>query len=317
MPSSTPDPWTTTDPADQSSRLANYPQDTRGAAANPDETQLELQFFAIVDGYRGEPPERVYWRDAVEFIVRKTLREAAYLTVGDSRSRPRRVSASRMILVGLALYYFANRAGIICLPQRELAPRLGLDQAELARTLTALKSIGLLRTIKLSRRTPERLAMNIGGLSWTTARRQARERRRLARARNLTLDLQPRTPSDGLSPSLGGLSDGLSPSPLGVRTGGSSTSTAAAEVRRIASATANGQQQQHEQHNEASPRQRRIDGLLAACAARARAVGQLFDEVDERRRLAEGEIDVEALQVLADHLEQTRLDREHRRRYGR
>ena len=46
----------------------------------------------------------------------------------------------------------------------------------------------------------------------------------------------------------------------------------------------------------------RADGLLSACAVRARHAGARFDEPAHRDRLRAGEIDVEDLQVLADQL---------------
>ena len=49
--------------------------------------------------------------------------------------------------------------------------------------------------------------------------------------------------------------------------------------------------------------QGRIEGLIAAIASRARRLGHDFDEGDERRRLASREIDVAALQALADDLD--------------
>lgn len=65
----------------------------------------------------------------------------------------------------------------------------------------------------------------------------------------------------------------------------------------------------------------RIEGLIGAIAARAREVGRAFDEADERRRLAGGEIDVDGMQQLADELgdevREKRLRRAHGPRYGR
>jgi len=65
----------------------------------------------------------------------------------------------------------------------------------------------------------------------------------------------------------------------------------------------------------------RIEGLFAAIAARAREAGHHYDERDERRRLAAGEIDVDALQRLADKLgeevREKRLRRAHGPSYGR
>lgn len=62
----------------------------------------------------------------------------------------------------------------------------------------------------------------------------------------------------------------------------------------------------------------RIDGIVGACAARARTLGIPFDEPNERQRLAHGEIDVDGLQALADDLKgQLDEEREPDRRAGR
>ena len=57
--------------------------------------------------------------------------------------------------------------------------------------------------------------------------------------------------------------------------------------------------QEQQQHRN----QVRLEGLLGAIASRARQLGHDFDEADERRRIADGEIDVAALQALADDLD--------------
>ena len=65
-------------------------------------------------------------------------------------------------------------------------------------------------------------------------------------------------------------------------------------------------QQQRRRHD-------RIEGLIAAIAARARQLGMKYDEADERRGLERGEIDVDALQAHADELgEMLRAQRRHR-----
>jgi len=65
------------------------------------------------------------------------------------------------------------------------------------------------------------------------------------------------------------------------------------------------QQQQRERKLE-----ERIEGLIAAIATRARKLGMLYDENDERRRLAAGEIGVAELQTLADKLGERIRDRQ-------
>ena len=84
--------------------------------------------------------------------------------------------------------------------------------------------------------------------------------------------------------------------------------TAAAGTSRASSADRQHKQQQHRD-------QARLEGLLGAIASRARQLGHDFDEVVERRRLAEGEIDVAALQALADDLDVELADRGDVRRH--
>ena len=62
--------------------------------------------------------------------------------------------------------------------------------------------------------------------------------------------------------------------------------------------SADRRQQQQLERNQV-----RIEGLFAAIASRARQLGHDFDEASERRRLAAREIDIAALQALADDLD--------------
>ena len=84
------------------------------------------------------------------------------------------------------------------------------------------------------------------------------------------------------------------------------TSTAAAAVLPAAVSPLEDSQQQQ--------RERRIEGLIGACAARARTLDKRYDEADERQRLAAGEIDVDDLQRLADELQQKIDERDDRGR---
>ena len=81
---------------------------------------------------------------------------------------------------------------------------------------------------------------------------------------------------------------------------------AAADPSR-ASAADRRQQQQH---------QTRIEGLFGAIAARCRELGYDYNEQDERRRLREGEIDIDCLQRQADDLEADMRERRLLRAHG-
>ena len=67
--------------------------------------------------------------------------------------------------------------------------------------------------------------------------------------------------------------------------------------------------------------QNRREGLFGAIAARCRELGHDYDEQDERRRLREGEIDIDRLQHQADELakeiDEKLLRRAHGSRYQR
>lgn len=189
------------------------------SSTDPDEEhQLQLQFFAVLDGYARNPPERVYWRDAVKIRLKHALSTAALWSV-----HMRRVTPATVHHVALAVYYYANSAGIIRMSQATMADDCEIDSKTFNRAIIVLKRLGLLRSFQTSRRAPHVLAMNIGGLTWTAAREQARERRRLARAKNLALDFE--SPSGGVRPPLGDSSGGVRPPLRAVRTGLYTTTT--------------------------------------------------------------------------------------------
>ena len=73
---------------------------------------------------------------------------------------------------------------------------------------------------------------------------------------------------------------------------------AAAEVQRYVPARTSATEQQQQQ----TRLETRIEGLIAAIAARSRKVGRRFDEAATRQRIAAGRLDVNNLQALADEL---------------
>ena len=134
--------------------------------------------------------------------------------------------------MALAVYYYANAAGIVHVPQGTMAEHCHIDSKTFSRAITVLKRLGLLRGFRTSRRSAEILAMNIGGLTWSAARQQARERRRLAQATNLDLDFE--TPSGGHTPPLDFPSGGHTPPPRAVRTGATTTTRGEPTERQVA-----------------------------------------------------------------------------------
>ena len=89
----------------------------------------------------------------------------------------------------------------------------------------------------------------------------------------------------------------------------STANTAAAVVLPAAVSPFKDSQQQQQIKSE-----QRIEGLIGACAARARKLKRPIDEPLERHRLADGEIDVDDLQRLADELQDEIDGRQHRGR---
>ena len=205
MPTPAEIPCSSTDPKTDSSTTDNDD-------GNVDVHQLELQFFTLLDGYNRNPPERVYWRDVVNIVLKKGLATAAVFIVG-----MRRVTPAIVHHVALTLYYYANAGGVIQTSHAQVAADCHMDRSTVTRAITVLKRLSLLRGFRTSRRAAETLAMNIGGLTWSAARQQARERRRMARAQNRELDFD--ASSGGPRPQLAPPSGGPRPQPWAVRTG--------------------------------------------------------------------------------------------------
>lgn len=83
------------------------PEEQSSTTDSDEEHQLRLQFFAVLDRYARNPPERVYWRDAVKIRLKHALSTAALWVV-----HMRRVTPATVHHVALAVYYYANSAGI-------------------------------------------------------------------------------------------------------------------------------------------------------------------------------------------------------------
>ena len=255
--------------------------DANPVSQHPNDTepdQLSLRFFALIEGYKRLPPDRALWRELVNLAVGepKSFRDGA-----------RTVSASTLVLVAYALYMRANSAGIIEDFSATLIAsdcRIGREHAQAA--LRVLNRLHVFRSTRASRRRPACHRMNLGGLDWPAVR---------ARLRRSSGD-----PGSPLSGDPG--------SPLKGNEKGSQKSLAVAAGTSSTRETNRQQQQQRQQD--------RVEGLIGAIAARAREVGREYDEVDERRRLAEGEINVDDMQRLADELGEEIQERRLRRIHG-
>ena len=276
-------------------------------ADEPD--QLQLRFFAVVGGMHSAPPERALWRELLDLAIGK----AKTLSAPDGRV----VSTSAAWAVGAAVYFRANSRGVVeGFSHDMLAADCRLDPRTVR---SALKVLAFLRIVAFKagpRRSqrgprPRALHMNLGGLDWSAVRRRAK------REQAEQTDLLPRNTGHG-APYLDGNTGhharqfdgntGHGALNLDGNTGHHARQQRAVPGRADLAAVADfpspracDDEQQQQQQRERKLEER-IEGLIAAVAARARKLGMLYDESDERRRLAAGEIGVAELQTLADKL---------------
>ena len=269
-------------------------------AGEPD--QLELRFFAIVDGFTRRPPERALWRVLIDTALAKT-------DVFTARGG-RRISAEAVHHVALAFYMQADAAGVIHEFSEEfIGEQCRMSKRNVHAARQVLNDLRVVRSIPARGRRPGVHRMNLGGLDWPAVRQ------RVARTRRGDMVSPQNGPGDGrrgdmVSPQ-SGLGDGrrgdmvsgqdgrrgdmVSP-PMGCTT---ELPLSVAADRYPSRARVADRRQEQQQHRN----QVRLEGLLGAIASRARQLGHDFDEADERRRIADGEIDVAALQALADDLD--------------
>ena len=246
-------------------------------APRPDDPQqLELRLFERIDQFRGVPPEKGLWRE---------LLDVAIGTVETFTANGKTISAAFLHHVAWALFGRTNRAGVAQVTDQDLANdiRRPASRSRVTAALAVMRRLRISRPTRLNRRGARIHALNLGGLDWPAIRRRAATKKQPSGVHTTQLEL----PS-GVHTT----------QPEGVRTGGQiSESIAAVGTLRASSADRRQQQQQLERN------QVRIEGLFAAIASRARQLGHDFDETGERRRLAGREIDVAALQALADDLD--------------
>lgn len=267
-------------PSTTASALAYTNQSDR--AGEPD--QLQLRFFAIIDGFTRRPPERALWRVLIDTVLAKTK-------VFTVRDRP--ISAEVIHHVALALYMQADAAGVIHEFSVEcLAEQCRLNERSVRAARQVLNDLRVVRSIPGRGRKPAVHRLNLGGLDWPTVRRRASSRR------------------PGMVPGQYGSRPGTMPGPMGCTIG--LPLAAAANVRSTLEDEPSPIVQQQQLNQDRT--QERIEGLFAAIAARARALHKDYDEADERHRLAAGQIGVDELQALADNLADEIRDRRRGRR---
>ena len=284
------------------------------------EPQLLLRLMARVGPDSrpdaGPPPQRGLYREVLDLA----LSTAKHFVTAYGRT----VSAKEVHHAACALYFRANQAGLVPVSVARLAQDARMDRKTMARALTVCASLHIARPIRERRQgRVVGFALNVGGLDWPAV---------YARVRAMF------PPSATTVPGASQPALGFPPEP--VEKGPQAPSASAEKgpqapyratyVRRdvqdlaVAAGTPvpkedpvfdhSEQQQQLQQQatTTAERQQRRIEGLLAAIAARSRDLGEPFDESAYRQRLETGAIDVEVLQKRADRLaHQLRARAEH------
>jgi hypothetical protein len=266
------------------------------STVKPAPEQLGLRLFATVSSYRKAPPERALWRILLDLAIGQTKKftVAGYV-----------VSAAHVWATGAALYFRANAAGIIeGFSAQAIAKDCRIGERAVRAALELFRQLRILTTTrprpkgKRGRGShPAVYRMNVGGLDWPAVRRRAATERR-EQAQQLSL-ADPNL-TDGpcghgdrviddhavmVTALKGYVPEGLQDDP-----------TVVAQDLTRARPESVQKQQQHVPES-------RVNGLIAAIAARSRELGMLpYNEEEERGRLARGEITVDDLQRLANEL---------------
>ena len=279
--------------------------------------QLELRFFAILDGFTRRPPERALWRVLIDTALAKTDIFVA---------RGRRISAEAVHHVALAFYMQADAAGVIHEFSEEfIAEQCRMSKRNVHAARQVLNDLRVVRSMPARGRRPGVHRMNLGGLDWPAVRQRVARTRRGDMVSPQSGPGEDRrgdmvSPQDGrrgdmvspqsdpgedrrgdtMSPQDGRRGDMVSP-PMGCTT---ELPLAAVADRYPSRARDHEQQQQRFTERKAQRQEERIEGLIGAIAVRARQLGMEYNEAEERQLLEAGEIGVEDLQQHADKLEE-------------
>lgn len=135
--------------------------------------QLQLRLFERIGAMRGAPPERALWRELLDLAIG----DRSAVRAPDGRP----VDASTLWAVGWTFYALGNSAGIINGVNVETVARYCRVSARHVKAARAiLRSWHVIKVERPSRRKPEIVKLNLGGLDWPAVRRRAAaERRRL------------------------------------------------------------------------------------------------------------------------------------------
>lgn len=151
--------------------------------------QLQLRLFERVGAMRGTPPERALWRELLDLAIG----DRAAVDAPDGRP----VDAAALWAVGWTLYALGNSAGIISdvnIATVARYCRLSARHVKAARAI--LRGWRVIKVERPSRRQPEIVKLNLGGLDWPAVRRRAAAERR--RLRHLSGDtMSPPNPMSG------------------------------------------------------------------------------------------------------------------------
>ena len=131
-------------------------------AESTEEEQLRLRFFAVVDRYRANPPEKALMRELLDCALRSVER----FMVG---ARP--VAASAVHHVGAALYFRSDSEGIVQgFSVQVIAADTRRTERSVISALAVLRRLHVFRSTRTSRRSPATHRINVGGLDWPAVR---------------------------------------------------------------------------------------------------------------------------------------------------
>ena len=267
------------------------------------------------------PPERALWRELLDLALGK----AKTLSAPDGRS----VSASVAWAVGAAVYFRANSRGVVeGFSHGMLAADCRIDPRT---ARSALKLLAFLRIVAFKagpRRQqrgprPRALHMNLGGLDWPAVRRRAKleltkqadllsensghHARQLDGNSGHHARQQRAIPERATNLAAGaGAGEGEEGPVPDHRT--EQQQQRGAELKNDGTKLANARVEREHQ---------RIEGLIAAIAARSRRLDRRFDETACRQALAAGELNVDQLQTRANELQAELLSAESKQQAGR
>ena len=189
MPSSTPDPCTSTAPSQNPSKLGPDAQPASPRSKSTEDGQLELQLFEYLDAFRGRPPEKAIFREHLKLLLRK----GCEYVIGNRRITPATVYA-----VATAIY-LRTVNGVAHVSHRQLAEDAFTTKRTVTAAIGVLQTIGLIQVMTSQiRRDAACIALYVGNSKWPAFCR--RFRRRPSTTHQLELLPTPEARGDDSSP---------------------------------------------------------------------------------------------------------------------